>query len=179
MQEQTDEQLVTAIQQGDVFAFELLVRRYQKKLHIFVLHIVRDEATAHDVVQESFINLYKTIDRVDTKQKFSHYVFAIARNSALSALRARRKTVPLDDLASAYEDEYLFEGLMQAERTHMVRSALGKLDTKYARLIKLYYFDDLSYEEMSKKLRLPLNTVRTHLRRAKLMLQKRLPYEKH
>lgn len=179
MNDQTDEQLVRRVQQGDIFAFERLVRRYQRKLHIFVLHIVRDGQGAHDVVQDSFINLYKTVDRIDPTQKFAHYVFSIARNSAITFLRKRRKTVPLDDLASVYEDEYLFEGLVQAEQRHVVREALDKLSRRYAQVIKLYYFDDLSYEEISKKMRIPINTVRTHLRRAKEMLRRLLPYEKH
>lgn len=179
MDERSDETLVAAVQDGNIFAFEHLVRRYQRKLHSFVLHIVRDDQAAADVVQDSLINLYKTIDRVDTKKKFSTYVFSIARNTAISFLRAKRREVSLDDVVMAGEDEALFEELVQMEKQHTVGQALKRLDERYRKVIQLYYFDDLSYEEMSRKLRKPINTVRTHLSRAKAALRKLLIYETH
>ena len=174
MRDRTDEELVIAVREGDVFAFEYLVRRYQKRLHSFVLHVVRDDQAAADVVQESFISLYKTIDRVDVKKKFSTYVFSIARNSAISYLRRLRKHVPLEDVVLIDEDESLYESIVAAERKHTVRKALARLDEKYRRVIRLYYFDDLSYEEIGRAMRLPVNTVRTHLFRAKIALRKLL-----
>ena len=71
MRDRTDEELVREVQEGNVFAFEHLVKRYQGKLHSFVYHMIHDDQSTQDVVQESFINLYKTIDRVDISKKFS------------------------------------------------------------------------------------------------------------
>lgn len=174
MRERSDEELVVAVVEGDVFAFEYLVKRYQKRLHSFVLHVVGDDQAAADVVQESFISLYKTIDRVDTKKRFSTYVFSIARNRAISYLRSVQKTVSLEDVVIIDDDESLYEKISAAERRHTVRKALSKLEEKYRKVIRLYYFDDLSYEEISSCMRLPINTVRTHLFRAKEALRKLL-----
>jgi RNA polymerase sigma-70 factor, ECF subfamily len=177
MDARTDEDLVVAVQDGDVFAFEILVKRYQKRLHAFVLHVVHDTQAAQDVVQDSFINLYKTIDRVDTHKKFSIYVFSIARNTAISYLRTLKKQVSLEDIVLMDEDEHLYTDIIAAEKRHVVKNALAKLEEKYRRVIRLYYFDDLSYEEIGRAMRLPVNTVRTHLFRAKEALRKRLlPY---
>jgi RNA polymerase sigma-70 factor (ECF subfamily) len=159
-----------------VFAFEILVKRYQKRLHSFVLHVVGDPQAAQDVVQESFINLYKTIDRVLVDKKFSTYIFSIARNTAISYLRAHKKQVSLEDIVILDEDEHLYSGIIAAEKKHEVKKALSKLEEKYRRVIRLYYFDDLSYQEISKIMRLPVNTVRTHLFRAKESLRKLLMY---
>ncbi len=177
MEARSDEALVVAIQQGDVFAFEHLVKRFQKRLHSFVLHVVHDDQMAQDVVQESFISLYKTIDRVDTSKKFSTYVFSIARNTAISHLRTLKKQVSLEDVVLLDEDESLYENLVAAERSQTVRKALSHLEEKYRRVIRLYYFDDLSYEEIGRTIRLPVNTVRTHLFRAKEALRKLLIHE--
>lgn len=179
MTERSDEELVADIQEGDIFAFEHLVRRYQRRLHAFAIHMTGDDAAAADVVQESFISLYKTIDRVDPKRKFSSYVFAIAKNTAISHLRSKKKEVSLEDIVLAGEDESLLTDLVASEQKHTIGQALGKLNEKYRRVVRLYYFDDLSYEEISKKMRVPMGTVRTHLRRAKAVLHKLLLYEKY
>jgi RNA polymerase sigma-70 factor (ECF subfamily) len=178
MEARSDEALVASIQEGEVYAFEHLVKRYQRRLHSFVLRAVRDDQAAADVVQESFISVYKTIDRIDTNKKFSIYLFSIARNNSISYLRAKKKQVSLEDIVLIEEDESLYEKIAVGERQHVVRKALSLLEDKYRQVIRLYYFDDLSYEEIGKAMRLPINTVRTHLFRAKEMLRKLLPYEK-
>jgi RNA polymerase sigma-70 factor (ECF subfamily) len=170
MDARTDEQLVLAVQEGDVFAFEVLVGRYQKKLHSFVSRMVSDSQMAQDIVQEAYINLYKTIDRIDAKRSFSIYVFSIARNTAISYLRQKKKHISLDMIELA-EEERLYEQLVTRETQQTVRRAVAKLEPKYRRVIRLYYFDDVSYEQIAKSLQLPVNTVRTYLFRAKKILR--------
>lgn len=163
-----DETLVVDVQDGNIGAFEVLVRRYQGKLYRFVLRNVHgDHAAAEDVVQESFISLYKTIERVDTKKKFSSYIYSIARNRTISYLRGLKIHSPLEsaEFLSASESP---------ERDDDLIEALHSLDKKYERVLSLYYFDNLSYEEISKRLKFPLNTVRTHIKRAKEVLRKKL-----
>ncbi len=170
--ERTDEALVSKIQEGDVLAFEILVKRYQRRLFSFVFRIVYDAHAAEEVVQDTLFGAYKTIDRVDVTKKFSSYLFTIAKNTAISYLRRRKQTVSLKNIEEqAQEEETLYKGLIEAEKQHRVREALRALEEKYRRVIALYYFDDLSYEEISQKLKLPVNTVRTHLLRAKKKLK--------
>lgn len=175
----SDEELVRLVQSGEIFAFEQLVKRYQQKLLGFVYHMIYDEHAADDIVQESFINLYKTIDRVDSTKKFSAYVFSIARNTTISYIRKYKKEVPLDDILAFSEEETLYGQLVQAEQAHTIEKALKQIPEQYQKAIRLYYFEDLSYEEVGKKLGLPINTIRTHLRRGKELLRTLLPYEKN
>ncbi len=175
----SDEELVRLVQEGEIFAFEQLVKRYQQKLLGFVYHMIHDEHAADDVVQESFINLYKTIDRVDPTKKFSAYVFSIARNTTISHIRKYKKEIPLEDMLVFSEEESLYGQLVQAEQARTVAGALAKIPPLYQKAIRLYYFEDLSYEEVGKNLGLPINTVRTHLRRGKELLRALLPYEKN
>lgn len=172
MQRQSDESLVAEVQEGSIAAFEELVNRYQRKLLGFAVYIVRDRELAQDVVQESLILLYKTIDRVDTSKKFSSYLYAMTRNSAISALRRQKHTITLEDIAHLPALESVDEQYIKKEKKTWIRAALRELDAKYHKVISLYYFEDLSYEEISKRMHLPVNTIRTHLRRAKAALRK-------
>lgn len=174
MQEQPDEVLVREVVEGNISAFEELVRRYQGKLLSFVAYMVWDAASAQDVVQESFIAVYKTIDRIDTKRKFSSYLFSIARNHAISFVRSRKPHIPLEVAESVTSINRPDKIVEEAEEKRRIEEALERIDRKYKQVITLYYFDDLSYEEISKRLRLPVNTIRTHLRRAKAVLRKEL-----
>jgi RNA polymerase sigma-70 factor, ECF subfamily len=178
MDKKTDLELVFAIQEGDILAFEKLVKRYQYGLLAFTNRIVRDSATAQEVVQDAFLKVYKHIDKVDPSRKFSTYLFEITKNTAISALRVKKHTVSLWEAEEAAADGSFYEDFVRADERARVRKAVDKLEGKYKKVVTLYYFGDLSYQEISEKLRLPLNTIRTHLARAKTELRRKLQYEK-
>lgn len=170
----TDEELVESIKQGEITAFEELVRRFEQKLVIFAVRIVGSGPEAEDIVTRALFKIYQTIERVDTRQKFSSYAYRIVKNDAISYLRGRRNNLPLEELEIIDEDEDVYERLSRKDEAETVRKAVDKLGVKYKQVIKLYYFGDLSYEEIGAKLKMPVNTVRTHLRRAKELLKKSL-----
>ena len=179
MDTRTDNELVEAIQEGEIFAFEALVERYQQKLFYFVFRYVKDDQAAQDVVQESFINFYKTVGRVDTKRKISSYLYSIVRNQAISYLRSIHSQVSLDAIEEHESDFDTEEEFIQQENKEELQKKIHELDPKYAQVLTLYYFDELSYEEMSKVLHVPVNTIRTHIRRAKDALGKLINHETH
>lgn len=174
----SDENLVLRIKEGDISAFEILVRRYQKKLYLFVYRITEDSGLAEEVIQDAFLNLYKTIERVDTTRKFSSYIFQIAKNTAISYLRKRKIAISLKEVIEvAGEDETVYEKLVRKDTVNLLRQKLDKLPFTCRQVIMLYYFEDLSYNQIQKKLKLPLNTIKTRLRRAKLELLKLFDHE--
>lgn len=168
----SDEALVRDIQEGSIYAFEVLVTRYQAKLHSFVTYLIRDSVAANDIVQESFVDLYKTIDRIDTEKKFSLYLYSMTRNHAISYLRSHKPHVPLEDASHLSTLESPERALEEKDEAIRIEEALATIDKKYAKVIRLYYFDNLSYEEVGRHLKISVNTVRTHLRRAKIALRK-------
>lgn len=173
-----DEELIKEIQNGNILSFEVLVRRYQRGLSSFVHRITNDWHSSEEIVQDSFLALYTHIAQVDQSRKFSTYLFAIAKNKAFSHLRSKRVHQKLDETIVS-EDETLYEELFRFDTQEMVKRALAAIDQKYFAVIELYYFKDLSYEEIGKKLHLPINTVRTHLFRAKEVIKGRLSYENY
>jgi RNA polymerase sigma factor (sigma-70 family) len=177
MNEKSDKQLVLAIRDGDILSYEELVKRYQHGLYVFVFRIVHDEAVSHDVTGEALFKVYETIDRIDITKKFSTYVFEIAKNLAISYLRSHKKHISIEEVAYVEDEESFLEEFYRWDRAEVVHAAVARLESKYKNVITLYYFEDLSYEEVGKKLRIPTNTVRTHLARAKEKLKKLIPYE--
>lgn len=179
MKDEKDEELIREIQEGSIKAYEVIVRSYQGKLFSFVCRLVGKEEEAEEIIQDALFSVYKTIDRIDITKKFSTYIFEIAKNTAISYLRKRKITIPLEDYNLVDLEESIYEKMVKENERNDLQKAIDKLDQKYQRIIRLYYFDDLSYEEIGSKLKIPTNTVRTHLYRAKDNLRKILTYEKH
>jgi RNA polymerase sigma-70 factor (ECF subfamily) len=174
IQARSDEELVRAVQSGDIPSFETLVRRYQRRLLYYARRFVPVEGSCEEVVQDALFSLYQTIDRVDTTHPVKSYIYAITKNKALSFLRSHREMVRLDDIDVADDDIDFIDTLHNEDRKLSVKHALQNISPSYRTALKLYYFDDLSYKEISSKLHMPLNTVRTHLSRAKAALKQHI-----
>lgn len=176
MKHETDEELVARIQEGEISAYESLVKKYQNKVFHFVSRIVFDRMTAEEVTQDAFFSCYRSIHRIDVNRRFTTYLFEIAKNTAISRLRSQKKTVPLDNDEIAL-DETVYDYLGRKETQSTVSSAIRKLSVAHQEIIRLYYFEDLSYEDIQEKTGIPLNTVRSRLLRAKEKLKTYIPYE--
>jgi RNA polymerase sigma-70 factor, ECF subfamily len=170
----SDRELIQEIQNGNILAYEQLVCRYQRGLYVFVLRRVGNEHEAQEIVQDALYKVYQTIDRIDVERKFSTYVFEIAKNLAISFLRVRKPKISLDIVAQMNDDTSLYEAIAKKETRETVQKAVRQLPKNYRDVITLYYFRDLSYVEVGKSLGIPLNTVRTHLRRARKLLKQLL-----
>jgi RNA polymerase sigma factor (sigma-70 family) len=173
----SDNALITEIKSGNVLAFEILVKKYQDRLLSFVEGRCHDRALSEEIVQDTFLKLYKTIDRVSPKHKFSSYLFQIAKNTTFDYQRKLKPTVPLIDAAYQTTGESMEENLHRKLEQGKTKKAISDLKKPQRQIIRLYYFDELSYKEISHKLSLPLNTVKTNLSRAKKALRKVLKYD--
>ncbi len=163
----SDSELILSIQRGEISAFEHLIERYNRPVHAFIRRYIRDPQDVEDIAQDTFISIYRSIDHIDPSRKFSSYLFTAAKNTAYSFLRKYKVQISLDEEHEIATDEDLYESLSRSAEEKAVQVALSKIDRKYASVLTLYYFDGLSYEEIGKKLHIPINTIRTHLSRAK------------
>lgn len=162
------------VQTGSISAFETLVRRWEKPLISFVHRIVNNRHESEDIVQDTLFSIYRGVDRIDTAKKFSSYLFTAAKNTALSHIRKHKITVPLNEHVAGDDDETLYDHMEKEETSKQLREIMQKLDLQYRQPLELYYFFDLSYEEISRKLQIPLNTVKTNIRRGKEALKELL-----
>lgn len=165
-----DKILLLKAKDGDLASFEALVRLYEKKLFRIVARIIYNPQTAEEVVQDVFVSIYKSLARIDENRPFAPYLYTVAKNASISMLRVKKrgKEVVLEDVYLSpinIEKEYA-----NKEERVRIQEALAKLPYKYRIPIRLYYFDDVSYEKIAHMLDMPVNTVRTHLNRAKKLL---------
>lgn len=172
MENYSDDHIITEIQKGHIEKFEMLVRKYQSGLVKFVFTIVKDFPQAEDIVQETFIKIYRNIPELDSGKKFSAYLFTIAKNQSITYLRQKKETVSLENIDIADENEDTVNRYVINNLIDIIKQKIKFLPDTFTQILTLYYFEELSYLEISKKLDLPINTVKTRLRRAKIQLRK-------
>ncbi len=180
-----DRTLVERILGGDRDLFTTLVSRYEKRLVNYVYRITHRYEEAHDLAQEIFVKVYLALDRYDPKYQFSTWLFRIAQNSAIDALRKKSiSEVPLarptEDEPSGKEREFADDGispyraLKNKQLSAAIDKAVEQLPSDYRELIQLRHFAELSYEEIASMKKLPLGTVKNKLFRARNLLKESL-----
>lgn len=180
-----DRRLVERILGGERDLFSVLVTRYQKRVVNYVYRITHRYEEAHDLTQEIFVKVYLALDRYDPKFQFSTWLFRIAQNSAIDALRKKSiAEVPIvrntDDEPSGKEREFADDGispyraLKNKELSAAIDDAVQDLPDDYRELIQLRHFAELSYEEIASMKKLPLGTVKNKLFRARNLLKEAL-----
>lgn len=166
---------VQALREGSERAFRCLVEQERERLYRFVLRILNDADEAHNVVQETFAEAYRQIDRFRGEAKVSTWLFAIARHLAYGRLRqAKRHTYVAHDTiehihAHAGDDSTSesMEAVEQAERKRLVHAALQELPPHYRRVVELRDLQERSTAETAEMLGLTSVNVRVRLHRAR------------
>ena len=180
-----DRTLVAGILEGDRDLFTVLTKRYEKRVVNYVYRITHRYEDAHDLAQDIFVKVYLALDRFDPKFQFSTWLFRIAQNAAIDALRKKGiAEVPLmrqaDDDSDAKEREFAdggvspYRALKNKQLSAAIDHAVADLPRDYRELIQLRHFAELSYEEIASMKKLPLGTVKNKLFRARNLLKEAL-----
>lgn len=179
----TDEQLIRRFQEGDVVAFDMIVDRYKDQLYNFSYRYLGNTQEAEDVVQETFLRLYRKKHAYREIAKFSTWIYTIASNLAKTELRKRkrRKLVSISDMGfdeKEYEiqDEHADTARVAdtALKEKYIQKAIEELPPRFRQVIILRDIQELSYEEVGSIIKAPLGTVKSRLNRARLKLQEKL-----
>jgi RNA polymerase sigma-70 factor (ECF subfamily) len=166
-----DEAIIQLVQAGrGQEAFERLVPAYRRRVFGLAYSILRDRAAAEDLAQEVFVKLWQALPRYDGRARLSTWIYAITRNAAVSALRARRRTVSLADAAIMAEVEGLAGEPAAEPGDARLRRGIEALPEKQRQAVTLYYLDERTVEEVAEMMGAPVNTVKTHLHRARARL---------
>ncbi len=167
-----EEPIVAMLRAGrSAQALDALVKAYRRQVFGVAFAILGSRAAAEDVAQEVFVKLWKSLDQFDGRAKLSTWIYAIARNAAISARRRERPTSSLSDeavLADA-EARAAVEDAPGADDVTLWRAVAALPDSQRQAVI-LYYQDERPVEEVAAMLGIPVNTVKTHLHRARARL---------
>lgn len=168
----TDTELIRSVQSGNISAYETVIHRYQRPLLAYVARMSGNRQDAEDIVQETFVSVYRTLGNIDPSGKLAPYLFTAAHNKTVSFLRKRKTTVPLQEGDWTEDDTFLYEKLYSEETAGEVRGKMDALEEKFRRALESYYFDGKSYEEIGHEMGIPLNTVKTYVFRGKERLRR-------
>ena len=181
--ELTDEELIKKFQDGDVGAYNQIVYRYKDRLLNFIYRFLNDLDQSEDLVQDTLLKLYTHKDSYKEIAKFSTWLFTIAANLARTELRKikRRKTFSVTELS--YDDrEFVIESTdvgpgeenFSQNFEKNVQRALAELPDDFKTIIILRDIQELSYDEISKIVEVPLGTVKSRINRGRVKLQELL-----
>ena len=179
----TDEELIARFQEGDEQAYTELVNRYRDKLITFVYRFVNEFEKAEDIVQDTLLKLYTHKHYYRNIAKFSTWIYTIAGNLAKTELRKRgtRKEIRISQMGPEDRDYELpsvapdTDEVAQSEYIEKkIQAAIQKLPLHFRTVTILRDIQELSYEEISKIVDVPLGTVKSRINRARIQLQKEL-----
>ena len=170
----TEKITIDRILQGDVNAYRELFDRYQTGLIIHCENILKDRQDGEDIAQEAFVKAYLSLDKFSQeKAKFSTWLYRIATNLCIDSLRKNKrfvKTQAIEDWADEVDPAHLAE-----DEIRHIRELVEALEPpKYAAIIKAYFWEGKSYQEIARQFETSTNTVGTWISRAKMQLKEEL-----
>ncbi|MFA6428791.1 MAG: RNA polymerase sigma factor [Candidatus Buchananbacteria bacterium] len=172
----SDQALIKLVLAGQTEKFTELIKRYQTPLYYFLYRFTQNQADSQDLAQETFTKAFFKLRTFKPDKKFSTWLYTIAHHQAINFFKRKKINLSLEELAETGQEvtSTWQPSLILAEQALAVRTAIKQLPPIYREVVTLYYQQELSYEEISQITKKPLNTVRTHLHRAKLQLEKLL-----
>jgi RNA polymerase sigma-70 factor (ECF subfamily) len=160
-----DEMLLDCIAGGDRVSMHNFYCRHNVRVYRFVLRIVRDAATAEDLVSQVFLDVWRTAGQFERRSQVSTWLLSIARFKALTALRQRRyEDIEQDEvLEIADECDTPEAALARSSTCAILRACIAKLSPAHREIIDLVYYHEKSVEEVAEIVGIPENTVKTRL----------------
>ncbi len=172
---QDDAALLGLVQRGDEYAMAALFDRYSKVVYSVALRVLRDPAAAEDVLQEIFMQIWRNPDGfVATRGSLGGWLAVVSRNRSIDALRRKRPTESVDDVALASNYNLADE----AERNSLMEKArvvIHQLPVEQRKTLEMAFFDGLTHSEIAEMTGDPLGTVKTRIRSALTSLRKAFP----
>src|SRR5262245_51518763 len=160
---------------GESQAWDVLFRRYQLPLYVYVFELVHDEQTSLDVVQETFINAIRHVGTLRNDDKFGSWLFGIAHQKCVQQWRKRnREETLLEEFAEAPPDleDDPSDLLIRQEQETEFMELLNRLPTAQRSVLLLYFVEDFSIEEIATITGATLGTVKSRMHYAKKALRK-------
>lgn len=190
LEDRSDEEIIALYKNGEEKVFKILIDRYTSPLFSFAVYLT-DKNNAPDIIQESFIRVWKNLKRFDSsKASFKTWIFTITKNIAIDFLRKSgstsggKKSLLFSDFEKEEENSFSEsipdsnllpdEALQKLQDKELLNNLLEKLSINYKTVLILYYQEEMTFEEIGKILNKSLNTVKSQHRRAIIELRKLL-----
>lgn len=165
MQSTNDDILISRIASGDRVAMQVLFARHHVRVYRFVLRLVRNEATAEDLISEVFLDVWRQAGKFEGRAAVSTWILGIARFKALSSMRRKPELELDDETAESIEDhaDNPETELAKKDKGAQLRQALTRLSNEHREIIDLVYYHEKSVEEVAGIIGIPEATVKTRM----------------
>ena len=165
MQTTSDDVLIGRIAGGDRLAMQVLFARHHVRVYRFVLRIVRNEATAEDLISEVFLDVWRQAAKFEGRSAVSTWILSMARFKALSALRRRTEDELDEETAGTIEDpeDDPETALAKKDKGAALRQCLEKLSAEHREIVDLVYYHEKSVAEVASVVGIPEATVKTRM----------------
>ncbi|GIV26842.1 MAG: DNA-directed RNA polymerase sigma-70 factor [Bacteroidia bacterium] len=180
-----DLELIEKAKNGNQSAFEALLKKYKNSLYASVFKIVKIKDAAEDIVFETFAKAFSRLDEYDSRFAFSTWLFRIGINKAIDYLRNKKNMSTSsideymsDDSETTFADQLVspsndpIQEMLNEEKIAFVKFIVEKLSPRYKRVIEMFYYQEMSCEEIAKELNTTTNNVKAELFRARKVLYK-------
>jgi RNA polymerase sigma-70 factor (ECF subfamily) len=177
MMGETEIELVQRCLEGENSAFAGLLELYQDRIYSFALRLLKDPAAAEEAAQEAFVKAFKALSSYNPAYPFSSWLFRIAHNACMDALRSGNKTVSLDhedfpDLPD--RSPGVAENVADALDSERIEALLSSLPAIYSEVLLLAYREDMGPAEIARVIGAPEGTVKARLFRARELIKVKL-----
>jgi len=163
--------LIERVKAGDKEAYTGLVNSYKDMIYTVCLRMLRSEADAEEAAQDVFVKVYRSLGSFQAKAKFSTWLYRIAYNNCISVIRKKVKMIDLvDEVPEGEVDEMEMNGLESLsaqERSRYLNMAIESLGETDAVVVTLFYYDEMSLEEISQVTGLTSSNIRIKLHRSR------------
>lgn len=174
----SDEEVVTRVLAGEIDLYEVIMRRYNRRLYRVARSIVRDDDEAEDVMQGAYVQAYEHLRQFQGASSFATWLTRIAVHEALARLRRRKRNASLEDEVGD-EDERMAgrertaeQNTLDRELRPVIEQAVESLPPAFRAVFVLRAVEELSTAEVAASLSIPEDTVKTRLHRARGLLQR-------
>jgi RNA polymerase sigma-70 factor (ECF subfamily) len=175
-----EKRIIQTVKAGNYRQFERLIEAYQRPLSVFIWRMVRNEDDTKDICQDTFFKAYKKIKSFKEKSKFSSWLFQIGYRKALDfmAKKKRQRTVleKMEAKSQISGNEKEFE-IKQADQA--VGKLIDGLQPNHRTALHLFYKEEMTYNEIASVMKVPINTVKSHIYREKEIIRDKLSRMNH
>ena len=171
-----DELIVNQVVSGQKDLFRLLVRQHERAVYRMGLSFFRNQEDASDFTQEVFLKAYRNLAGFEGRSRFSTWLYKIAYNSAINEINRRKEYFSLseEDLVLINDNDTPERVTLRNTAKEAVKAAIKELPERFRVCVDMFFFYDLSYQEIEVITGIPVNTIKSHVFRAKKLLREKL-----